>query len=47
MDAPGLQARFLAVRSNKFFELFVVSVIIFSALVVGAKTYDPPPGCGR
>jgi voltage-gated sodium channel len=43
MDTLALQQRFLALRSNKAFELFVVTVIIFSALVVGAKTYDIPP----
>ena len=42
MDATSLQAKFLALRSNKAFELFVVGVIIFSALVVGARTYDLP-----
>lgn len=35
-----LQARFLRLRSNKLFEGFVISVIVLSALVVGAKTYD-------
>ncbi|MGK0499823.1 MAG: voltage-gated sodium channel [Oceanicoccus sp.] len=43
MQAPSLQNRFLIIRSNKMFELFVVSVIIFSALVIGAKTYDISP----
>ncbi|WP_036189358.1 ion transporter [Marinimicrobium agarilyticum] len=38
-----LQARFNQLRSNKAFELFVVGIIIFSALVIGAKTYDIPP----
>ncbi|MCL9780226.1 ion transporter [Vibrio sp. S4M6] len=36
------QARFEQLRSNKIFELFVVGVIIFSALVIGAKTYSLP-----
>lgn len=31
---------FLTIRSNKFFEFFVISVIIASALLVGVKTYD-------
>ncbi|ATG75190.1 cation transporter [Zobellella denitrificans] len=35
-----LQAQFLRLRSNKLFEGFVISVIVLSALVVGAKTYD-------
>lgn len=40
MQAATLQAKFIHIRSNKFFEIFVVSVIIFSALLVGAKTYE-------
>ena len=43
MQTERLQERFLNLRSNKTFELFVVGVIIFSALVVGAKTYNIPP----
>ena len=43
MNTDSLQATFYRVRSNKAFELFVVFVIIFSALVIGAKTYDMPP----
>jgi voltage-gated sodium channel len=35
-----LQAQFLRLRSNKLFEGFVITVIVLSALVVGAKTYD-------
>ncbi|WP_414673878.1 ion transporter, partial [Marinimicrobium sp. UBA4509] len=38
-----LQSRFNQLRTNKAFELFVVGIIIFSALVIGAKTYDIPP----
>ncbi|MBF0264529.1 MAG: ion transporter [Gammaproteobacteria bacterium] len=34
-----LQQKFNRLRSNKIFELFVISIIIFSALVIGAKTY--------
>lgn len=37
-----LQAKFYALRSNKAFELFVVAIIIFSALVIGVKTYPLP-----
>ncbi len=47
MNTQDLQKTFLKVRSNKAFELFVVGVIIFSALVVGAKTYDVDPGLMR
>ncbi|MCP8898434.1 ion transporter [Gilvimarinus xylanilyticus] len=43
MDPNSLQARFHRLRSNKAFELFVVGIIVFSALVIGAKTYDIPP----
>ncbi len=38
--ASQLQTRFLALRENKLFETFVIAVILFSALVIGAKTYD-------
>lgn len=34
-----LQERFLRIRNNKAFEAVVIAVIVFSALVVGAKTY--------
>jgi voltage-gated sodium channel len=42
MIPQELQTRLESIRSNKAFELFVVSVIIFSALVIGAKTYEVP-----
>ncbi|TPV55086.1 ion transporter [Aestuariibacter sp. GS-14] len=42
MQASQLQNRFEHIRSNKAFELFVIGVILFSALLVGAKTYDMP-----
>ena len=38
-----LQKRFEELRSHKAFELFVVMVIITSAMLVGAKTYNLPP----
>ncbi|MEL6722741.1 MAG: ion transporter [Pseudomonadota bacterium] len=41
--AIALQNRFLRLRQNKLFELFVISVIVLSALVIGAKTYAMPP----
>ena len=40
MQAETLKQRFVRIRTNKLFEIFVVSVIIFSALLVGAKTYE-------
>ena len=42
MNARSLQQKFLTLRSNKSFEVFVIVIIIFSALVIGAKTYDLP-----
>lgn len=42
-----LEARFAALRSNKIFESFVIFVIVFSALVIGAKTYNIPPSVGK
>ena len=36
-------ARFDRLRSNKAFELLVISIIVFSALVIGAKTYELSP----
>jgi len=35
--------KFIAIRSNKIFEIVVISIIIFSALVIGASTYDIDP----
>ena len=43
MNTDSLQAKFMRLRTNRAFELFVVAIIIFSALVIGAKTYDIPP----
>jgi len=42
ISANDLQQRFLRLRENKLFEFFVISVIILSALLIGAKTYDIP-----
>lgn len=42
IDILRIQTRAEAVRDNKAFELFVVGVIILSALLVGAKTYPIP-----
>ncbi len=43
-DASALQRKFIALRENKLFETFVIFVIIFSALLIGAKTYAIPSG---
>ncbi len=42
MNKTSLQRNFENLRSNRIFELFVVMVIVFSALMVGAKTYNMP-----
>lgn len=42
MDTRSLQQTFLNIRSHKAFELFVVIVIVFSAVLIGAKTYPIP-----
>ena len=39
-----IQDKALALKNNRAFELFVVGVIIISALLVGAKTYAIPDG---
>ena len=43
MQTDNLQARFWRIRSNKFFETCVMVIIMLSALLIGAKTYDLPP----
>ena len=35
-------SRFQAIRNNKFFETFIIVVIMTSALIVGIKTYEVP-----
>lgn len=39
----SIQNRLLRLKNNRAFELFVVAVIIISALEIGAKTYNLPP----
>ncbi|HFE37808.1 MAG TPA: ion transporter [Gammaproteobacteria bacterium] len=34
---------FVAIRSNKIFEITVIAIIIFSAMLIGASTYDISP----
>ena len=43
MSANALQARFIKIRENKLFEIVVISIILLSALVIGAKTYNISP----
>ncbi|WP_117234000.1 ion transporter [Vibrio maerlii] len=38
----SLQERFYRLRNNKAFEWFVISIIICSALMIGANTYELP-----
>lgn len=47
MILENLQTRFLRLRANPVFEMFVVVVIIISALEIGAKTYDLSPAAYR
>ncbi len=44
MTFDAIQERFVALKNNKLFETFVITVIIVSALVIGASTYDFRPG---
>ena len=41
--ASGLKKLFIDIRSNKIFELFVIAVIVISALKVGIGTYPLGP----
>ena len=41
-DLHRLQTAFLKLKNNRYFELFVVFIIIISALEIGAKTYVIP-----
>lgn len=47
MQKNNWQFRFYVLRSNKLFEVLVISIIIFSALVIGAKTYEIPDDVSR
>jgi voltage-gated sodium channel len=40
MNIKQIQSASLRLRNNKVFELFVVSIIILSAVLIGAKTYE-------
>jgi voltage-gated sodium channel len=44
VNSQSLQDAFYRLRSNKAFELFVIGIIVFSALVIGVKTYPLPEG---
>ncbi|QKI89697.1 ion transporter [Thiomicrorhabdus xiamenensis] len=43
MTWNGFQRRFQMVRDNKLFEMFVITVIIFSSLMIGIRTYQLDP----
>jgi voltage-gated sodium channel len=43
MKTVAIQETFQKIRQNKFFEFFVISIILFSALMVGLKTYSISP----
>jgi len=40
----SFQNKLITLRNNKLFEFFVIGVIVFSALLIGAKTYHISPG---
>jgi voltage-gated sodium channel len=40
MAVEQLKLQLLKIHQNKIFEFIVISIIVFSALVTGAKTYD-------
>lgn len=40
MAVEQLKLQLLKIHQNKIFEFIVISIIIFSALITGAKTYD-------
>ena len=42
-SASSLRAHFMALRNNKVFEMVVIAIIVLSALVIGAETYDIDP----
>ena len=43
VEAISWRSRFLAIRSNKIFEMTVITIIILSAMMIGATTYDISP----
>lgn len=43
MKVSGIVKTLNALNNNKFFQLFIISVIIISALMIGVKTYDIDP----
>jgi len=43
MRVEHINAQFKRIKSNRLFEAFIIFIIVFSALLVGAKTYEVPP----
>jgi voltage-gated sodium channel len=43
VQVPAWQAKFERIRSNKGFEIFIIVIIMASALLVGVKTYNISP----
>lgn len=43
MTWDDFQLKFQTVRDNKIFEMFVISIIIFSSLMIGVRTYNLHP----
>ncbi|MEE9447535.1 MAG: ion transporter [Arenicellales bacterium] len=43
----SLQQRFLNLKNNRWFEALVISIIIISALLIGARTYSVEPGWAK
>ena len=42
-SAKSWRDHFIVLRSNKFFEMTVIAIIILSAMLIGATTYDIDP----
>ncbi len=42
-SASNWRDHFVTLRSNKIFEMVVIAIIIFSAMLIGANTYDINP----
>ena len=47
MSFASMQDSFIRIRNNKVFETLVILVIVVSALVIGAKTYEVNPTLAR
>ncbi|MFT5608578.1 MAG: voltage-gated sodium channel, partial [Parvicella sp.] len=42
MSLQTWQSGFIRLRDNKFFEFFVITIILVSALMIGVNTYSLP-----